>query len=155
MWRNLLVLVPLVLPTARGAEWPSHSQLCLLACQDSLGSVVFGTTTDSDDYYTGYCEDTLRFQSTYRCGHQRCSPEEIESGLKSFQETCDIVHLTILPYDEVIANYSAQEPAPAIAYDDVFEESVNNTLVPNDELFDLSYRSWVSIYASLRRKDDG
>lgn len=150
MWRNLLILAPLALPIARGAEWPSNSQLCFLACQDSLGSVTFGTTASTDDYYTGYCEDTLRFQSTYRCARERCSPQEIESGLKSFQETCDIVHLTIPSYDEVIANYSAQEPSKTIAYDDVFEESVNNTLVPNDELFDLGYRSWVSMNAFSR-----
>lgn len=150
MWSKLLILVPLVLPTAQGAEWPTNSQLCLLACQDSLGSVTFGTTTYTDDYYTGYCQDTLRFQSAYLCAQQHCSPQEIESGLKSFQETCDIVHLTIPSYDDVIANYSAQEPPPTIAYGDVFEESVNNTLVPNDELFDLGYRSWVNMNASSR-----
>ena len=150
MWRNLLILAPLALPITRGAEWPSNSQLCFLACQDSLGAVTFGTTVSTDDYYTGYCEDTLRFQSTYLCARERCSPQEIESGLKSFQETCDRVHLTIPSYDEVIANYSAQEPPPTIAYDDAFEESVNNTLVPNDELFYLGYRSWVSMNASSR-----
>lgn len=153
MRRNLLILVPLVLPTVQGAEWPANSQLCLLACQDSLGSVTFGTTTSTDDYYTGYCQDYLRFQSAYLCARQRCSPQEIESGLNSFQETCDIVHLTILSFDEVMANYSTQDPPPTIAYDDVFEESVNNTVVPNDELFALGYRSWVSMNAFSRLKD--
>lgn len=155
MWRNLVILVPLVLPSARGAEWPKNSQLCLLACQDSLGSVTFGTTTQTDDWYTGYCQDTLRFESTYLCGRQHCSPEEIKSGLESFQETCDYVHLTIPSYDEAMAKYSAQETIPEIAYDDVFEDTINNTVVPNQELFDLGYQSWVNIDASSKLEKHG
>lgn len=147
MWKDLLVLIPLVLPSARSANWPADSQICLIACQDSLGSVTFGTTVSTDDYYTGYCEDTLRFHSTYTCGQQYCSPREIKSGLASFQETCDEVDLPIPSYDDFLANYAAEylKKVPMIAYDDVFEETVNNTVVPNQELFDLAVKSWVSM----------
>lgn len=155
MWRSLRILLPLIISSALGAKWPRNPQLCLLACQDSLGSVTFGTTTQTDDYYTGYCQDTLRFESIYLCGRQHCSPEEIESGFESLQKTCDAVHLKIPSYVEAMTIYSAQKKIPTIAYDDGFEDTINNILVPDQELFDLSYRSWVSKDASSRLEDNG
>lgn len=150
MWKNLLVLVPLVLSSVQGGELlPANSQLCVLACQDSLGSVTFGTTVKTDDYYTGHCEDTLRFESTYICAHKHCSPREIKSGLEYLQVTCDMVHMAIPSYDEAVARYSMQE-TPTMAYGDVFKDAVNNTLVPDTELFDLGYRTWVSMPRNAR-----
>lgn len=125
----------------------------MIACENSLDSVTFGTTVSTDDWYTGYCQDTLRFYSTYTCGQRYCSPEEIKSGLAVFQESCDEVDLPIPSYYDFLAKYTAEDlkTVPMVAHDDVFEEAVNNTVIPNQELFDLAVRSWVSM---LQQRED-
>lgn len=146
MLKVLFVLLPLALPSIC-AYYPDTSQLCVYACQASFSAVTFGTQIESDDYYQRFCQDTLLFQSTYLCSHQRCSRQQIDDGLDYLQSECHHANIIIPTFDSVIANFSeeAVKAIPIITHDDVFEDAVNNTLLPTTKLYELAYRTWVSM----------
>lgn len=147
MWKVLLVLLPLALPSVKAYDDPTHAQLCVESCMDALGEIIFGTTVETDDYYTGYCEDTLRWSSAYVCTERYCSPQEIKTGLSYLQLACDEVNLPIPSYDGILANFTDEDlkALRVIEFQEVpADEIVNNTLVPSPVLFHRSYRSWVS-----------
>ena len=152
MWKLLLVLGPLAVPFVHGSEWPSNDEMCLIACQDALYSVSFGTAVETDDYFTGYCLNALLWQSTYLCGQTYCSSREVESGLEYFQHECDKYHVMIPSYDDTMANYTSEaiEKVPRLAQDDVFEEAVNNTLVPTQQFYDNALQSDVSVLRVIK-----
>lgn len=152
MWKFLPLLIPLV-RSVQGIEWQSDDEVCFSACGDAVGRVTFGTTVYTDDWYTGYCDDALRYESTYICAHIFCTPEEIKSGLAANQKWCDTVHMTILSYDAVMANYSegAIKAMPRIAQDAVIEEVVNYTMVPDEAFFQNAVRTSVSILRIIGR----
>ena len=148
MWQILLFFLSNGLLSVHGHTPPAGSQICLYACQESLWEVTFGTTVSTDDYYTGYCQDTLRFSSTYLCAKQLCSPHEIESGLEYIRHTCEEVDLPIPSFESTIANFSDEaikDVRVVRQYEISAEEIINSTLLPSRELFDLAYRTNVSV----------
>ena len=153
MWKILLALVPLLVPSVQGEDWPTDDEMCLMACQDALHHISFGTEVSTDDWYTGYCQNTLLFQSTYLCSQIYCSPQEIERGLGYYQHTCDKVHVTIPSYKDTMANYSADaiKEVPKVGQHDEFEEAVNNTLVPDQQFYLNALQSNVSMLRTRGR----
>jgi hypothetical protein len=147
MFKSLLALFPLAWPLVEAWEYPTLSQHCLNSCHESAGVVPFTTYVETDDWFTGVCRDTLRFQSAYLCAQQRCSRKEIEDGLDYLQWLCDHVPLTIPSYSSVIANFTAAEvnAMPVIKQDDEFEDPVDHPMLPSEELHDLTVRTWVSM----------
>lgn len=146
MLAKLLVVLSLVSLSIQGNGLPKHAQICVSACQECFDEVTFGTTVSTDDYYTGYCEDTLKFYSTFLCARSRCSPYEIKTGIDYIRPPCDDLGIEIPSYDAVIANYSGQS-IRSIDYEEITaDEIINGTLVPTDEFFDRSYKTWVCIY---------
>lgn len=143
MLSEIVVFLSLVSVSLQAYGLPNHAQICLVACQESFTDVTFGTTNYTDDYYTGYCHDVLRFYSAYLCASHRCSPYEIHSGIAYMQKDCDIVGIELPNYETVIANYS-QQTIRTVGYKEITpDQIINSTLLPDDDLFGLSYKTWV------------
>lgn len=126
---------------------PSASELCAAACSSALDEVVFNTTVETDDYYTGYCEDTLRFSSIFFCIRIHCSQSQIESAVNYAVEDCHTeVHVDTPSYQSVIAGYSdeALSAIPIISMKEPSKEIVNVTVLPSEEGYLLAMRTWVS-----------
>lgn len=127
-------------------QLPSNSQLCAAACSSTLDSVIFNTTVSTDDYYTGYCEDTLRLSSIFFCIRIHCSQSQIENAVDYTVEPCHTeVHIETPSYDSVMAGYSdeALSAIPVISMKPS-EEIVNITVIPTEEAYGLAMRTWVS-----------
>jgi hypothetical protein len=151
MWKVLRVSLSLALLSIHVSGMPTWNDLCVAACEDSLWHIQFGTGVGFDDFWTGYCGDTLRFSSTFLCAKQRCSQREIESGLHYLQDYCDeavVKGLTIPSYNEIVANFSDEDVKAIrrVNFDDIpADEIVNNTLQPTQELWDRAHQTWVSM----------
>lgn len=129
---------------------PSASELCAAACSSALDEVVFNTTVETDDYYTGYCEDTLRFSSIFFCIRIHCSQSQIETAVNYAVEDCHTeVHVDTPSYQSVIAGYSdeALSAIPIISMEPS-KEIVNITVIPSEEAYLLAMRTWVSFHFS-------
>lgn len=127
-------------------QLPSNSQLCAAGCAATLYDVVFNTTVYTDDYYTGYCEDTLRFYSTFFCIRIHCLQSEIKTAVDYTVYPCNTeVHIETPSYDSVVAGYSDEElSAIPVLSMDPSEEMVNNTVIPTEEAYLLATKTWVS-----------
>lgn len=149
MLTQLLCVLLLVAKSLQEGE-PTHAQYCVTACNECFDSITFGTTVSTDDYYTGMCEDTLKWQSTYICAKLHCTPYQIKTGIDYVTDPCRTeVHVDTISYDAVMANYSdeAIQAMPILEFTTDWPTDIfNNTLVPSQELFDISYASLVCIY---------
>lgn len=149
MLKQLLILLSLISLSLQGDYQPTHTQLCAQSCQDAFEQVTFGSTVSTDDYYTGWCQDTYRWSSTWLCAKSYCSPHEIQIGSVYFQKSCDIVHLKAPTYESVIANFTDEmiQNLTVVGYDDVVtntpKEIYNTTLLATEDLFHQTYISWV------------
>lgn len=129
-------------------QLPSNSQLCAAACSSTLDSVIFNTTVLTDDYYTGLCEDTLRFSSIFFCIRIHCSKSQIQTAVDYTSEPCHTeVHIETPSYDSVMAGFSdeALSAIPVIGMEPS-EEIVNVTVIPSEEAYDLAVKTWVSSF---------
>lgn len=143
MLSQLVVFLSLVSVSFQAYGLPSHAQICVTACIECFSDVTFGTTVSTDDYYTGYCQDSFRFFSGFLCAKNHCSPYEIKTGIEYVQASCDEVHIELPSYETVIANYT-DKSVPTVGYQEITSDQIiNSTLLPTDDLFDLSYRTWV------------
>lgn len=128
-------------------SWPpSKDEYCILSCTECFWEITFGTTTSTDDYYTGYCQDTLRFESTWLCAKQRCTPREIAAGHGYLAPDCDRLNIAIPSYEATIANYSDEDikNMQVFSLHEITSDTiVNNTLLPSDDLFYDSKGTWV------------
>lgn len=150
MVTQLLYLLLLVANSWQYSE-PTKAQYCVTSCQEIYDYITFGTTVSTDDYYTGMCEDTLKWESTYLCAKLHCSPFEVRTGIEYATEACRTeVHVDVPSYDSVIANYSdAQIAAMTIIDWDVTitppTDIYNVTLLPTQEFFRRQVKSLVCI----------
>ena len=146
MLKYLLLLLSWTSLSLQINGYPNRDEMCVFVCEECFWEVTFGTTVETEDYYTGHCQDTLRFESTWLCSKLRCSPREIKAGVNYVRSSC-IEHKIELPdYNAVIAKY----PEEAIKNMRVFsrpeitpEDIINSTLLPSDELFYQSKKTWV------------
>ena len=124
----------------------SNSQLCGAACSETLDSVVFNTTVSTDDWYTGYCEDTLRFYSTFFCIRIHCLKSQIQTAVDYTVESCHTeVHIETPSYDSVIAGFSDEAISAIPVIGTVPPVEVQNvTVIPSDEAYNLALKTWVS-----------
>lgn len=140
-------LICALLLVHKSLQWlPSNSQLCAAACSSALDSVIFNTTVSTDDWYTGYCEDTLRFSSIFFCIRIHCSQSQIETAVDYTVEACHTeVHIETPSYDSVMAGFSdeAISAIPVISMEPS-EEIVNVTVIPTEEAYVLAMQTWVS-----------
>lgn len=133
--------------------YPDGPQQCMFACMEAFYGVIFGTYVETEDWYTGFCQDDLHIQSAWICAKQHCSPYEIKTGIGYYQVNyCNYAEppVQMLSYDEVIANYSDADIAAMQVIDynyDLSEEIVNNTLVASERLFSSSRRTWVKYHS--------
>ena len=144
----LLSLIPLSLQLYGNVD---GDQICVTACQECFFNVTFGTTSSTDDYYTGYCQDTDRWQSALLCSKFHCSPREIKAGVAYRRNECQ-PYADTASYEMVIANYSdeAIKNMPVYGSEDMTSSDiVNGTLLPTDELFHRSKLSWVRLFPSF------
>lgn len=133
---------------------PTKAQQCVVACNECFDELSFGTTTSTDDYYTGYCLDTLKWESTWLCSKLYCTSYQIMTGADYAGKPCRTeVHIDIPSYNAVIANYSSEalNAVPRIEYSpepptDIF----NNTVVPSKALFDIAFKTVVCIHQLAR-----
>lgn len=153
MLTQILYVLLFVVKSLQYDDGPNSSQMCVSACQSAVDSVTFGTTVETDDWYTGYCEDTLKWESTYICSKLYCTPYQIQRGVDYVTLACRTeVHVDVVSYADVIANYSdaAIMAMPMLEYSvEAPTEIYNNTIIPTRELYDLSYRTYVCIHHSL------
>lgn len=127
-------------------QLPSNSQLCGAACSITLDNVIFNTTVSTDDYYTGFCEDTLRFSSIFFCIRIHCSQSQIQTSVDYTAEPCHTeVHIETPSYDSVMAGFSdeALSAIPVIGVEPS-GETVNVTVIPSEEAYVLALKTWVS-----------
>lgn len=161
MLKLLVLLLSYVSLSVQINGYPDHREQCVFACMEAFYAAVFGTYSETDDWYTGWCQDYLHIESAWICAHQRCTPSEIKAGVAYYQKWyCDMAtpeKVEMISYDAVMANYSEADIAamPVINVgEDLSATIYNNTLVASDELFDSSRRTWVRlhIYSSCNRK---
>ena len=135
-------------------DWPpTRDQMCILSCVETFWEVMFGTTVSTDDYYTGYCQDTLRFESTWLCAKQHCSPRQIKAGPGYLASDCKPLHIEIPTYEATIAKYSDEDIKNMRVFnlhEITAEDIINSTLLPSDQLFYESKGTWVR-WSPLRR----
>lgn len=130
---------------------PSNSELCAAACSSSLHRVVFNTTVSTDDYYTGYCEDTLRLSSIFLCIRIHCSQSQIDYAVNYAVESCHTeVHIETPSYQTVIAAFSdeALSAIPIISMKPS-KRMVNSTVLPSEEAYRLAIKTWVRLLSCL------
>lgn len=124
---------------------PDADQQCLYACVRAFYGVTFGTYMETDDYYTGFCQDSLHIQSGYLCAKQRCTPSQIKTGIEYYQQYwCNEATPTpvkMFSYEDVIANYSDADIANMQVIDFPYEitDIINNTLLITDRLYHASF----------------
>ena len=145
---SFLIFSLLLLVQKSLQDLPSNSELCAAACSSSLRRVVFNTTVSTDDYYTGYCEDTLRLSSIFLCIRIHCSQSQIDSAVNYAVESCHTeVHIETPSYQSVIAAYSdeALSAIPIISSMKTSKRMVNSTVLPSEEAYRLSIKTWVRL----------
>ena len=144
--RPSFLIFALLLVSKSLQQLPSNEELCAAACSSALDSVIFNTTVETDDHYTGYCEDTLRFSSIFFCIRLHCLKSQIKTAVDFADEPCRTeVHIETPSYDSVIAGFSdeAISAIPVIGTEPP-TDTVNVTVIPSDEAYMLSLRTWVS-----------
>lgn len=150
MLTQILCILLFVAKSLQHDDGPNSSQMCVAACQSSLDEVTFGTTVHTDDYYTGYCEDTLKWESTYICSKLYCTPYQIQRGVDYALLVCRTkVHVDVVSYADVIANYSdaAIEAMPRLDYSvEPPTDIYNNTIIPTRDFYDRSFKTYVCIH---------
>lgn len=150
MVTQLLFLLLLVANSWQYSE-PNKAQFCVSSCQGCYDPITFGTTVETDDWYTGMCKDTLKWESVYLCAKLHCTPFQIQTGLDYATEACHTeVHIDVPSYNSVIANYSNAQIAAMTLIDwDVAitppTEIYNVTLLPTQEYFRRELKSLVCI----------
>lgn len=149
MWTQFLGILLLVADSFQW-DYPNKQQECVSSCQSALDYVTFGTTKETDDYYTGYCRDTLKWQSIWLCAKMYCTPYEIKTGVDYAGKPCRTeVHINIPSYDSVIANYSveAMKAVPIIDYNpEPSKDIINNTVLVSPTYYGYAYRTVVCIH---------
>lgn len=131
--------------------YPDGNQQCVFACMEAFYGVTFGTYAETDDWYTGFCQDSLHLESAWICAKLRCTPGQIKTGVQYYQQYyCNLAEppVKMLSYEEVIANYSDADIANMQVIDygyDLSDQIVNNTLVISDHLFSSARRTWVRL----------
>ena len=147
----LLCLIPLSL---QYDENPEGDEICLYACQEVFWNVTFGTTAETEDYWTGYCQDLDRLESAVLCGKYHCSPNELKAGFGYIQHWCTKVDITLPDYKTIIANYSEEDISNMYIYGSedmtTFSDIVNGTLLASDELFARSLLTWVRLISEFK-----
>lgn len=158
MLKLLVLLLSYVSLSVQLNGYPEPNQQCMFACMEAFYGVVFGTYVETEDWYTGFCQDTLHIESAWICAKLRCPPNQIQPGVEYYQTYyCNEADppVQLISYDEVIAKYSDADIAAMQVIDygyDLTEEIVNNTLVAADHLFSSSRRTWVRSSTSLACK---
>ena len=123
------------------------SQVCFYACQQTYTNITFSTYAETDDYYTGYCENNLLLLSTFLCAKVYCTSEETVSGLAYVTDLCTTyTSVEVLSYDALEANTShvSIKSVPLVELEPLNDTLIVDTLMlPSTELFDYSYQLWV------------
>ena len=124
--------------------WP---QVCVDTCNTALENAVWRTANATDDYYTGFCLDILRFESMWLCASVHCSPDDIQSGVDYYVEDCVTNAGIQLPsYDDTIASYRSNfSDIPVLSIADISPDTiVNTTVLPGDDIWQLASHAEVS-----------
>ena len=152
MFQSMLLslLSALLWSTLSSQQEVAKSQVCYFGCDASFADVTFNTTVPTDDYYTGFCQDTFRWQSVYLCIQEHCSPREIRDGLKYYRADCQkYAHMDPPSYDDTIREFPSEkfQRLRVIEYKEVqpTDPMFNETLRAGPTLFRYAYKSWVGV----------
>lgn len=152
MLTQFLCILLLVVKSWQLDLGPNQAQTCVSACQECYDTITFGTTVETDDHYTGMCQDTLKWESTYLCAKLFCTPWQTKTGVDYITMPCRTkVHIDVPLFATVIANYSdeAIQAMPLVDYTNTTTPSgiiYNSTLLPTRDLWQQEYKSIVSTY---------
>lgn len=149
----LIFILHAILPKSLRGGDPTKSQLCVVACRESLSNVDFGTTIKTDNHFTSYCKDTLRWSSICLCSKTHCSPYQIKTGVQYISSEC-ITRTNVIPpaYDSTVLTFSdeAIRAMPVIEYSvEPWNKIFNTTVLPSQELFHLAYKTLVIPISTL------
>ena len=114
----------------------TRSQYCFWGCNSVLYNVAFVGSPN-------FCTNELFYESNYYCAAVYCSEREIQDGLDYANYSCDYV----LPQFESVVRSVDLEAVQRISWDEApstFETPLNHTIVPDQDLFDIGYRTTVS-----------
>lgn len=142
----ILACLGFIALTVRADRTPAMT--CWFACQRSMDNATFSTTVETDDYYTGACEDSLRLRSTFLCCEIHCPyRSDTESGLGNYLDMCNTyTNIKVPGYDELQMNLSGVDPMTVRHFD--FNginssDTIDTLLLPSDDMYKLAFDSWV------------
>lgn len=133
----------------------TKSMMCSYACEQSFGYLMFGTSEETEDYYTGYCKDTLRWRSTFLCVKKHCTEDEIHAGWHYSSTECEEQTGMALPsFESIIANITPEEEKNAriIQWEDYkTTDIINTTALPTDDLFGVALETSVRLNVCISK----
>lgn len=127
----------------------TETLMCSYACEQSFGYLMFGTSEETEDRYTGECKDTLRWRSIFLCAKKHCTEDESHAGWHYFSTECEEHTGTALPsFESIIANITPEEEnnVQIIQWEDYrTTDIINTTALPTDDLFGVALENWVRL----------
>ena len=145
--KALLILAAFV--PAGFADSIQYDQVCAYACAEATSYIIFNTTEVSEDYYLGYCTDTLKWESAWACAAMHCSGDEIAAAEKYVEDMCEENgHSLVMTYDKFKAmyDYDKIKAMPVVNSEDTVPPAIfNNSVLLSEPFWEASQRTIVSI----------
>lgn len=129
---------------------PRQDQYCFAGCQQALGGQAFAGRPNQDDEYGAQgCENSLQVQSVYLCARAYCTIHQIRAGRDYAIESCEESGFSF-PNLTNVQSLSADEiqGMTKLEYGDE-PDSINTTIIPSRDLFELGVRTTVSLPSLL------
>lgn len=145
-----LLAIGLFIAVSTAAVDPRQDQYCFAGCQQALGGQNFAGHPNQDDEYGAQgCENTLEVQSVYLCARAYCTTHQIRAGRDYAIESCEESGFSF-PNLTNVQSLSADEiqGMTKLEYGDE-PDSINTTIIPSQDLFELGVRTTVSLPSLL------
>lgn len=131
--------------------YPTPDDYCFNACYTAADYVTFNVTATSEDYYVNLCTNDLKIKSIFYCAQNYCTHEEAVSGRNQLNPSCEGNVGSPLPtVNSMLISQERLDQIPVInsttglATAPPEGVAFNTPIVPDQEWFDLSYRTVVS-----------
>ena len=132
---------------------PSPDQYCFQGCEVALAGQNFtGDPSTVDDDPAGNCENALYVQSMFVCARTYCTSHQARSGWEYAKNQCESSGYSF-PSLSIVDNVTTEDvqTMQKLEYMDYMEAPlvINSTVIPSEDLFQLGYRTMVSISCRL------
>lgn len=131
---------------------PQPDQWCVYGgCYTGGSSISFNTPPAGgpEDYYVPYCSNDLLIRSVWQCSQLYCTLEQAKSTYHLLNDPCELhAGITILRPEDALLTPAELAQVPAInatAAAATFTNKLNNTAIPDREMFDDGYRTLVGV----------